>query len=238
LKPVEGPPSLFDRNYKEDAMMKNWMILLGILLSFPPVLFAQQTSSENTGKEVKNLVSAVKQANPGDYIDLPSGKRYVLTKEEIDSLNGAFDYEDLSAVETETRDDGTEIKTISNAHTAFIYPDGQSTHILKTGISFTLYLENHIEKKYNIGYYVDNLGDSHDAISIESPQFNVFRASVQFQPISNGTEEVEVVTIRAYNYKGKNFMMRYYSSPGFVWGNVRGNWALKNEARQIEFDIE
>jgi hypothetical protein len=220
-------------------MIKKRMAIFAILFSFSFILFAQQSSGRNAGKEIKNLVSAVKTANPGDYIVLPSGKRYVLTREEIDILKGNFDYEDLSGVETETRNDGTEIKTISEAHTAFIYSDGQSTHILKTGISFTLYMENHIGKKYSIGYYVDTSGNHNDFRSIASPRFDVFRASIQFRPISDGTaEEEEEVTITAYNYKGKSFTMRYYSIPGFVWGNVRGNWVPKGETREIEFDIE
>jgi uncharacterized protein YxeA len=204
----------------------------------PFLLFAQQTANKNTGKEIKNSVSAVKQANPGDYIILPSGKKYVLTGEEIDIVKGNFDYKDLSGVETETRSDGTEIKTISEAHTAFIYPDGQSTHILKTGISFTLYMENHIEKKYNIGYYIDELGEQHDFRTIEPPRFDVFRASIQFRSISDGDAEAEEVAITAYNYKGENFLMKYFSNPGFVWGYVMGSWEPKGETRKIEFDIE
>jgi hypothetical protein len=219
-------------------MLKKWTIILALLFSVSFILPAQQTSSGNAGREIKNLVSAVKTASPGDYIVLPSGKRYVLTKEEIDILKGNFDYEDLSNVETETRSDGTEIKTISEAHTAFIYADGQSTHILKTGISFTLYMENYIDKKYNMGYYVDILGGRHDLLSIDSPRFDVFRASIQFQPISDGIEEEESLTITAYNYQGQSFVMRYYSSPGFVWGYVQGNWETKGETREIEFDIE
>jgi predicted small secreted protein len=107
-------------------MLKKWTIIFALLFSVSFILSAQQTSNGNAGREIKNLVSAVKTASPGDYIVLPSGKRYVLTKEEIDILKGNFDYGDLSGVETETRSDGTEIKTISESHTAFIYADGQS----------------------------------------------------------------------------------------------------------------
>ena len=72
--------------------MRKLLILTIIFLSIP-LLFAQE--NVYVGKEVPNLVSAVKAANPGDYILFPSGKRYVLTREEIDILNGSFDYYDL-----------------------------------------------------------------------------------------------------------------------------------------------
>jgi hypothetical protein len=218
-------------------MMKKGLFILVMTLSFSFILFSQDTSRENGGREIKNQVSAVKTANPGDYIVLPSGKRYVLTKEEIDIVKGDFDYEDLSGVETETRDDGTEIKTISEAHVAYIYPDGQSAHILKTGISFTSYMK-YIEEKYHITPYVDLLNEIHDFRAISSPRFDVFRASVQFQKISNGTEELDSVTVTAYNYKEENFIMKYCSAPDLVWGYVSGEYEPTGETRQIEFDIE
>lgn len=217
--------------------MKKGLFILVMTLSFSFILFSQDTSRENGGREIKNQVSAVKTANPGDYIVLPSGKRYVLTKEEIDIVKGDFDYEDLSGVETETRDDGTEIKTISEAHVAYIYPDGQSAHILKTGISFTSYMK-YIEEKYHITPYVDLLNEIHDFRAISSPRFDVFRASVQFQKISNGTEELDSVTVTAYNYKEENFIMKYCSAPDLVWGYVSGEYEPTGETRQIEFDIE
>jgi hypothetical protein len=48
--------------------MKRIPFILILMLSFSFVLFAQDTSHENGGKEIENLVSAVKTANPGDYI--------------------------------------------------------------------------------------------------------------------------------------------------------------------------
>lgn len=220
-------------------MIKKCMVILVMLCSFPFGLFAQQTSTENADKEIKNSVSAVKMANPGDYIVLPSRKKYVLTKEEIDIVKGNFDYGDLSDVETKTLNDGTKIKTISEAHTAFIYPDGQSIHILKTSGSFTAFMQQYIEKKYYLGRYVDVSGNDHDSMPNGSPKFYVFRASVQFQKISDGTNEVESVIIAAYNYKGENFIMKYFSTDnGWAWGNVQGNWEPTGESREIEFDIE
>lgn len=220
-------------------MMKKGLFILGIILSFPFILFAQDTPHENGGKEIKNLVSAVKMANPGDYIVLPSGRKYILTQKEIEIVRGDFDYEDLSGVETEIQADGTEIKTISEAHVVYIYPDGQSAHILKTGISFTAFMR-HIEGKYYITRYVDLLDNVSDSRSIGSPRFDVFRASVQFQDISNGIEKLDSVTITAYNYKGENFIMKYCSDPDMVWGHISDNGSYKptGETRQIVFDIE
>jgi hypothetical protein len=206
---------------------------------FPLIVFAQELPTDNDGQEIKNLVSAVKAANPGDYILLPSGKKYILTREEIDIVRGDFDYEDLSLVKTETLDDGTELKTISEAHVAYLYPDGQATHILKTGVSFTSFMQ-HIEDTYHITRYVDLLDEFHDFREINSPRFKVFRASVQFQKISNGIEELDSVTITAYNYGGENFIMKYCSNPNMIWGNIsdEGSYAPTGETREIEFDIE
>ena len=219
-------------------MKKEVFILIMLFLALP-LLSAQETADLYEGVEIENLVSAVKAANPGDYILLPSGRKYILTKEEVDIANGSFDYNDLSGVKTEIRSDGTEIKTISEAHTAYVYPDGQSTHILKTGSSFTGFMQQYIEKNYFLGYYVDFYGNYHDSGPNGSPRFYVFRASVQFQTISNGFDEAQAVIITAYNYKGENFIMRYYSTDeGWTWGHVRGNYGPVGETRQIEFDIE
>lgn len=215
----------------------NTALCLVCLVLMPQTLTAQTTA--RAGKEVPNLLSAVKSANPGDYILLPSGKKYILTKEEIEIAKGTFDYEDLSEVKTETLGDGTEVKTISEAHVAYIYPDGQAAHILKTGVSFTAYLENYIEKNYYIGRYIDRNGKHHDMQFIGSPRFKVFRASVQFQKISNGREDAQMITVTAYNHEGKDYMMRYYSGPGWAWGNVRdGGYRATGETRQLEFEIE
>jgi hypothetical protein len=120
-----------------------------------------------------------------------------------------------------------------------MYPDGQSAHILKTGISFTTFMK-YIEGKYYITRYIDFLDNVHDFRSISSPRFDVFRASVLFQKISNEIEELDSVTITAYNFKGDNFIMKYCSGPDMVWGNIsdNGSYKPKGETRQIEFDIE
>ena len=214
----------------------------GVLALFLCVLsgvFAQNTSAEDGGSEIPNTVAAVKAANPGDYILLKSGKKYVLTAEEIDIVNGRFNYGDLSGVKTETRNDGTKIKTISEAHTVYAYPDGQSQHIIKTGVSFSAYME-FVEEKYHVARYVDILDEYHDLRIINSPRFDVFRASVQFRTLSNGTEEVEDVTVIAYNYRGRSFMVRYSSAPDMVWGNIssEGSYKPTGETHEIEFDIE
>ena len=200
---------------------------------------AQRASGENGDKEVKNTIGAVKTADGGDYILLKSGRKYVLTQEEIDILNGVFDYEDLSDVKTETREDGTKIKTISEAHVAYLFPDGQSQHLLKSSRSFTLYVQQYIEKNYFLGHYVDISGDYHDSRPHGSPRFYVFRAIVQFQTISDGVNEAERVLITAYNYKNENFVMRYYSTDeGWRWGHVSGSYQPKGQSHEIEFDIE
>jgi len=235
------------------------------VIAVPAVLFARdmvlnsQTRPDETDKaigvirpaatslnpqEIENLVSAVKRANPGDYIVLKSGKKYVLTKEEIEIARGDFDYDDLSNVKTETKKDGTQVKTISKAHVAFIYPDGQSTNILRTDVSFSSFMK-FIEKKYHIISYRDYGDRLHDFLSIDSPGFKVFRASVQFQTISNGHEKLEFLIVTAYNYKGinynaKNFMMKYCSKSDMVWGNISSMDAYSptGETRRVEFDVE
>jgi hypothetical protein len=223
----------------QEVEMKKWALAFSIVFLCGPLVFTQENQDADVRKEIKNLVSAVKAANPGDYILLPSDKKYILTKEEIDIVNGYFDYADLSNVKTETRDDGTEIKTISESHVAYIYPDGQSTHVLKTNVSFTPFLQ-HIEERYYITRYIDGLNDLHDYRPVNSPRFNVFRASVQFQTISNGVEELESVTVTTYNYRGENFIMKYCGVPDMFWGNISEDGAYKptGETRQIEFDVE
>ena len=219
-------------------MFKRTICIFFILSAFPLALFAN-ASAEAGGMEIPNLVSAVKAAAPGDYILLKSGKKYVLTREEIEIVRGNFDYDDLQGVRTETRIDKTEILTISESHVLYRYPDGQSTHILKTGPAFTPFME-HIEKKYFIIRYVDYLGGYHDFQTISSPRFNVFRASAQFQKISNGTDTLEAVTITAYNYKGQNYIIKFCAQQDMIWGNVseRNSYKPVGETREIEFDIE
>jgi hypothetical protein len=223
--------------------MKNqacaFALLLFCTLFFSSAAFAQSASGEGRGKQIKNLISEVKRANPGDYIVLKSGKKYVLTQKDIDIANGRAQYNDLSDVKTETRSDGTEIKTISEAHIAYKYKDGQSTHVLKTGISFAAFRKD-IEKNYHLTQFVDWLDDYHASRKISPPRFEVFRASVQFQSISNGVEELESITITAYNYKGENYVMKYCSAPDMIWGHIssEGSYSPVGEARQVEFDVE
>jgi mannose-6-phosphate isomerase-like protein (cupin superfamily) len=189
--------------------------------------------------EIENKISAVKTANPGDYILLPSGKRYILTKEEIAITRGEFDYENLSDVEKAVEEDGTEIKTISQAHIAYVYPDGQSTHILKTSISFTAFMR-HIQETFFLAQYVDVFKTYSEYLDIEPPKFTVFRASVQYQIISDGIEELQLLDITAYNYDGENRRIKYCSKPDMIWGYVsdRGSYKPTGESHRIEFDVE
>lgn len=217
----------------------NMFLFVIIMLVFFPLYASAQTELSDTGKEIANVRSAVKEAEPGDYILLPSGKKYVLTAAEIAIVRGKFDYSALPGVKTETRVDGTEVKTISEAHTAYIYPDGQATHILKTDISFTTYWQQYLENKYYITQYLDRTGNYHDFAPIESARFKVFRASVQFQTISDGNEELESVTITAYNYQGKSFKMKYCSNPDMVWGYISGKgYSPVGDSHSFEFGLE
>jgi len=222
--------------------VKKAAILTVLLASVAFVLFAQGTeidsspaegtnietvnntetdtaSAEESGREITNQVANVRSAQPGDYIVLPSGNRYTLTREEIMIVSGTFDYGDLSDVATETRADGTEIKTISQAHEIQTYPDGQIVHILKTSSAFTSFLR-YIEEKYHLMRYLDSSGVLRDSKTLESPSFNVFRVFIQFEKISNGSEELESLVVSAYNHEGKNFAIKYCSAPNMVWGIV------------------
>jgi hypothetical protein len=217
----------------------NKFFLFSFIILFPHVLTAQLPLTSNEGRQIENLLSAVKAANPGDYILLPSRKKYVLTKEEIAIARGEFDYEDLTSVKTEGREDGSEIKTISEAHIAYVYPDGQSTHILKTKVSFTAFMR-HIEETFYLTQFIDCAETAHDYMEIESPEFNVFRASVQFQTLSDGIEELQGITITVYNFDGENKIVKYCSRPEMIWGNIsdRGAYMPTNESHVIEFDVE
>jgi len=213
--------------------MKRKALTFAVLLASAATLFAQE------GREVLNLTSAVRGANAGDFITLPSGGKYVLTKEEIEIANGTFDFGDLSGVAGETRDDGTVVKTISQAHTAFVFPDGQSAHLLKTIGSFTEYMQQYIERNYYLGYWIDVAGNTHEAMPNGSATFYVFRATVQFYTISDGFNSAEVAEVTAFNYKGQNFVMRYFSTDGgWEWGYVNGTFSPVGETHEIEFDVE
>ncbi|MCL2878609.1 MAG: hypothetical protein FWF29_00055 [Treponema sp.] len=192
-----------------------------------------------TGKEIPNTVAAVKTAHAGDYILLKSGKKYVLTAEEIQIVRGDFNYDDLSGVKTEVRDDGTEVKAISEAHVVYAYPDGQFAHLLKTSTSFSAYMR-YIQSKYYPALYRDYFGDFHDSFTLSRRSFRVFRAIIEIQPLSNDIDTLEGVTITAYNYKGEDFRMKYCSQPDMFWGNVSDEGAYRptGESHQLEFDIE
>jgi len=192
------------------------------------------------GREIPNLLSAVRAARAGDYILLPSGRRYILTQEEIDIANGRFGFDDLSGVATEERSDGTLVRSISEGHTAFEFPDGQSAHLLRTGRSFSAFMDGYVRPRYFLGYWVDRNGNHHEARLDEPPAFDVFRATVQFQVISDGFDYVTEVEIRAFNHHGESYMMRFFSTDmGWIWGNVRdGGFRPVGETREIDFDIE
>ncbi|MDR0383667.1 MAG: hypothetical protein LBH50_06740 [Spirochaetaceae bacterium] len=220
--------------------MKRLILMVGIALFYTTLNFAEEFSGEYKGKAVENLVSAVRTAKPGDYILLPSGKKYVLTKEEIAIAKGEFDYEDLSEVATKVEQDGTGSKTISQAHTAYVYPDGgQATRILKTSISLTAFLR-HIQETYFLAQYIDLAGSAHGYINIDPPDFSVFRANVQHETVSDGIEEMQSLSITVYNYDGENIHMKYCSKPNMIWGSVSEKGAYKpvGKFRRIEFDVE
>jgi len=207
--------------------MKKWAgVLIGMLL-IPFVLSAQET-----GNEIPNQADAIMSAQPGDYILLPSGKKYVLTKEEIMIANGTFGYENLAAIPTETRADGTVKKTISQAHEFFIYPDGRTVHVLKTRAALD-YSLRFIQENYYLMRYLDSSGVLHDSKPIDPPGFYVFRVFVQSETITNGSDKFEVLVINAYNYEGENFTTKYCSVPNLVWGLVSSEVFYKTAVRSI-----
>ncbi|MDR2952001.1 MAG: hypothetical protein LBU82_02030 [Treponema sp.] len=235
--------------------MKRWAgVFLGMMI-IPFVLLAQETenpistvdeveaeaalpeetdaaSAEETGREIPNRAADIRAAQPGDYILLPSGNRYVLTREEILIVGGTFDYGDLSGVSVETKDDGTEIKTISQAHEVYTYPDGQVVHALKTNAAFSSFLR-YIEEKYHLMRYLDSSGVLRESKQLEPPGFTVFRAFIQFEKISNGAEELESLAVSVYNNEGKNFAVKYCSAPNLVWGLVSSEELRRNAVRAI-----
>jgi hypothetical protein len=215
------------------------MVVFSILFFSIHLLFAQEGSNTYIGKEIENRISAVKVANSGDYILLPSGKKYILTKEEIAIARGEFDYTDLSNVETITDENGTEIINISSAHIAYVFPDGQSTHILKTSVSFTAFIR-HIANNFYLDRYRDFFGEYHNYKEIEQPDFSLFRARVQYQTFSDGIEEMQGLSIDVYNFNSQNISLSYSSIPNMVWGNVSGAGSYKpvGESHQIEFNVK
>ncbi|MDR1787126.1 MAG: hypothetical protein LBR16_01530 [Treponema sp.] len=193
-------------------------------------------AQETEGKQIENLRSAVKTANPGDYILLPSGHRYVLGKAEIAIVNGVFNYEDLSDVPSEKREDGTEIKHISASHSAYLFPDGQSTHVIKTGAAFGPFRE-HLRAQYKPVPFMDVFPQA----PLPRPKFDVFRARVRFQLYSDGQDELQVVEVTAYNWQGMNFLEKLCSQPGFSWGRQssgESSYKPVGETHTIEFADE
>jgi len=221
-------------------MNKTFVLLLIVVpAAFSINLHAQTSNETPEPKQIENKISAVKNANPGDYILLPAGKKYTLTKEEIAITRGEFDYENLSDVETTVESDGTEVKTISQGHIAYIYPDGQSTHILKTNISFTSYMR-YVRNTYFLAQYIDYSETPNEYMEIDPPGFTVFRSSVQYQILSDGIDDLQALTVTIYNYDNINRMVKYCSKPDMIWGYIseRGAYKPVGESHQIEFDIE
>jgi len=190
--------------------MKKWAGVFIGLLFFPFALFAE---------EIPNQIDAVQSAEPGDYILLPSGKKYVLTEEEIMIANGTFGYEDLYDVATKTRADGTIIKTISQAHEIQIYPDGKVVHVIKTQAAFA-YTLKFIEDGYHLMRYLDEAVVLRDRKTITAPDFSVFRVFIQTETIMSEYGSLEIVAITVYNYEWQNFVIKYCSTPNMVWGLV------------------
>jgi TolB-like protein len=189
------------------------------------------------GKEIKNSLAAVKTANEGDYIVLKSGERYVLTYDEIDIARGDFNFKDLSGVPAQTGADGTVTKNISESHTVKVFPDNQSAHLIKTPSSFTVYMNQNVEKNYYLGRYKDQWGYYRDS-KPTSPPSPVFRAVIHIQTISDGLEKAEMLIVTAYNYRGESFIKRYFPSGGWTWGYVSGTFFPVGDPRQLEFDTE
>jgi len=185
------------------------------------------------GKEIKNSLAAVKAANEGDFITMNSGKRYVLTYDEIDIAKGDFNFNDLSGVPGQTEADGTEIKTLSESHSVKVFPDNQAAHLIKTPSRFTDYMK-YVEEKYYLGQYRDEWGNYHDS-KPESPPVAWFRAIVHIQRISDGESEYERLIITAYNFRGNSYIRRYYPTDGWTWGFVSGTFRPVGEPIILEF---
>jgi len=182
--------------------------------------------------EIPNQVGAIKTAQPGDYIVLPSGNKYILTREELMIMKGAFGYENLSDVATKTRADGTVIRTVSQAHEIQIYPNGKVVHVIKTNAAYA-YTLKYIAENYHLMRYLDNSGILRDSKPLNRPNFNVFRVFIQTETITNGFDKLEAVVITAYNNEGKNYTIKYCSVPNLVWGLVSSEELFKTVFRSI-----
>jgi hypothetical protein len=81
--------------------------------------------------------------------------------------------------------------------------------------------------------YLDSSGILRDSKPIDPPGFNVFRVFIQFETISNGVEALESLAISVHNHEGKNFAIKYCSTPGMVWGMVSSERLYRNAVRAI-----
>jgi hypothetical protein len=200
-------------------MKKGAGVFIGMLL-FLFVLSAREAS----GEEISNQADAIISAQPGDYILLSSGNRYVLTKEEIMIAGGTFGYADIINAPSETRADGTVIKTISQAHKVRIYPTGKTIHVLKTRAAFAYSLK-FIEDNYYLMHYIDSTGVLRDSKPIAQPGFYVFRVFIQTETITNGVDELTFFIVSVYNHEGENYVIKYCTVPDMVWGLVSSETA-------------
>jgi len=195
--------------------MKKWAgVFIGILL-FSFVLSAREAS----GEEIPNQADAITSAQPGDYILLPSGNKYVLTKEEIKIADGTFEYTDIANAPGETKADRTVIKTISQAHKIRIYPSGKTVHVIKTRAAFDYSLK-FLEDNFYPMRYIDSSGVLRDSKPIAQPRFYVFRAFIQTESITNGVDELTYFIVSVYNFEGENYVIKYCTVPDMVWGLV------------------
>ena len=200
--------------------MRKWAgVFIGMLL-FLFVLSAQEAS----GEEIPNQADAITSAQAGDYILLPSGNRYVLTKEEIMIAGGTFGYADIANAPSETKADKTVIKTISQAHKIRIYPSGKTVHVIKTRTAFE-YSMKFLEDNFYLMRYIDSSGVLRDSKPVAQPRFYVFRAFIQTESITNGVDELTYFIVSVYNHEGENFVIKYCTVPDMVWGLVSSETA-------------
>jgi hypothetical protein len=97
----------------------------------------------------------------------------------------------------------------------------------------------YVEKNYYRGTYIDYAKNAHNSKPLNHPGFTMFRATAQFQMISDGVQKIECIDISAYNYRRESYAQRYFSSNnGWIWGYVNATFRPVGETRQIEFDTE
>jgi hypothetical protein len=190
-------------------------------------------------KEIQNSKLAVYEASAGDYITLPNGNRYVLTQAEIDIMRGQFNYADLEACPSVTLPDGTQVVTISIGHTAYAYEDGAETHVIKSSASFEPFF-TYLKGKFHLVPYYANPSTRLDEMSVSKPSFTAFRASVEFQTISNGEDDQTAVWVKVFNDAyGKSWVMALASSDTLVWGNSGAggsSYSATGQSHSVEFD--